>query len=118
MKRLKCECCGGNLRENPLQHNSYTCEYCGAMYKDENEQVYRVETFQNPVSIYQAEVCMYRQISQNDPKGYSEYSIKNLALELADAIVKNMDLEISYDPRLDCDRIRGRVRIVQPKYLF
>ncbi|MBQ0079715.1 MAG: hypothetical protein KBS66_07500 [Eubacterium sp.] len=118
MKRLKCECCGGNLRENPLAHYSYVCEYCGTMYKEEHEYVHRVETFQSPVRIYQAEAMIDRQIYESCPQDVSGYAIKRLAHELAETIAENMELDTGYDPRRNCHRVRARVRIVPPGHLF
>lgn len=114
MKKMQCENCGGHINKSTMR-----CEYCGTQYtKDEHENVVRIETFTNPIRVYKAQTAMHSDVVRSNPKMASEYAVKELARNLADAIAENMEVETEYDPRLMMHRMTAKVRIVEPKYVF
>lgn len=114
MKKMQCSNCGGRI--NP---RTYRCEYCGTQYRDEIDQVVRVETYTNPIRVYKSQM-MVNDYEMN-AVGHEEiarFAVNNLARNLADAIAENMEVETTYDPRLMSHRMTAKIRIVEPKYLF
>lgn len=114
MEALICKNCGGHINRNIMK-----CEYCGTQYKIENDQFIRVETFQNPVRVYQSEMFIHQDAIDNIPgEDLADIAIKNLSSNLAEAIAPNMDIKTEYDPYMMRQRISARVRIVEPKHMF
>lgn len=115
MEKLECKNCGGVI--NP---NTYTCEYCGTKYKrDYNDQIVRIEHFQNPVRVYTSQVILPKdQIDCMGTENVSKVAIAKLSRNLADAIAENMELYTEYDPYYMQQKITARIRIVEPKYMF
>lgn len=94
------------------------CENCGTQYKFENEQIIRVEKFQNPVKIYTSGMEVSKEMLSYDIEHSSEYCVKQLSHNLADAIASNMELTNEYNPLRNTYKMTARVRIVEPKYIF
>ena len=111
MKKLICECCGGTINRATM-----TCEYCGTKYKEEHDEVIRIETFMNPVRTLQAQ----REIPDFElqyigPKEMSEACLKSMAAELAECMIPYMRVQQEYDFTRCTHRVRAQVRVVQPK---
>lgn len=113
MKSYKCENCGASV--NP---NTGVCEYCGSRYRIHDDNLIRIETYQNPIKTYMAEMLVPDEYVIIDADGISEYAVDSLAHKLADAFKENMDVKLEHDPRMNVQRMTARVRIVEPKYLF
>ena len=108
--KYKCSCCGGNLNRATM-----TCEYCGTRYEEEHGNVIRIETFQNPVRTLKS----YFELSDrymliNNPREYSEYAIKTMARQFAEAIAPFMNVEYSFEPCMDITRLSATIKIIEP----
>lgn len=114
MRELKCTNCGA-----PINPKTMRCEYCGTQYKIDNEQIVRIETFQNPCKVYKSQMIIpdehVRAIGENE---MSRIAIRQLSQNLADAIAENMELTYEHEPMSMAHRCTARVRIVEPKYTF
>lgn len=114
MKNLKCPNCGA-----PIKQNSCKCEYCGSQFENNNGNLIRIETFQNPCKVYETSMCVpVEEIRAYGEEKISEFAINRLSRNLAEAIAPNLELHTEYDPGLMSQRISARVRIVEPKYMF
>ena len=116
MEKYVCDCCGGTI--NPL---TMTCEYCGTKYKreydprDDRSNIYRVETYQNPVRTYTARVDIDAyDVRTNDPETISQIAVKELARELSKCIAPNMVIESQRDIRYGGYSVFGTVKVVTP----
>lgn len=90
------------------------CEYCGTRYKEEYGNVFRVETFQNPVRTLASRVVVDNFAMRTDPQGYSEFAIKQLARQFAECIAPYMDLEYSVDAPTRTARLDAKIKVVEP----
>lgn len=110
MDKYICGCCGGRINRSTM-----TCEYCGTQYKEENNNIIRIETFRNPVRTFQAKVAIpdswFREF---DAEEVSKMAVKELANELAKAIPPMMEVYQEYDPSYMQHILKGRIKIVQP----
>ena len=110
MDKYKCSCCGGNINRATM-----TCEYCGTRYKEEYGNVFRVETFQNPVRTLASQFVLDdRYMMINNPQEYSEYAIRTLARQFAESIAPFMDVEYEHDPCMHVTKLSARIKIVEP----
>ena len=107
--KYKCSCCGGNINRATM-----TCEYCGTQYKNEYGNVLRVETFQNPVRTLGCKRMLDRQVLMNNPQEYSEYAIRSLAGQFAEAIAPYMYLESSLDYKTGQIILDAKIKVVEP----
>lgn len=110
MKKYICECCGGTINPATLK-----CEYCGTCYRDENDSIIKIETFHNPVKVYEAECAIPDYVARNE--NASEFILNRLANQLATRLVENMDIQIAenYNPRDMEIKVRGRVKVIVPE---
>lgn len=114
MKKLICKCCGGKINSS-----TYRCEYCGTQYEKHQDNIIRIETYQNPCRVYKAQMYMRNdEIEMLGKENASEIAIKQLSRNLAEAIEPNLEIVTEYDPLLMSQKISARVRIVEPKYIF
>ena len=109
MDKYKCSCCGGNINRVTM-----TCEYCGTQYKEEYGNVIRIETFTNPVRTLASKMALDNFALKMNPKEYSEYAIKKLAVEFAECLVPFMDIRPSIDSHRDLTILDARVKVVEP----
>lgn len=107
--KYKCSCCGGNINRATM-----TCEYCGTQYKKEHENVVRVETFQNPVRTLACKRLLDREVLMTNPQEYSEFAIRSLAGQFAEAIAPYMYLESSLDYETGRIVMDAKIKIIEP----
>ena len=105
-----CECCGGRINRLTM-----TCEYCGTQYKEEFNNVIRLETYQNPIREFKA---LFRvtdeMIHSLSPKEISELAIRNMSNELAKSIAPFCEYKQEHDFIQKGYKITSRIKIVQP----
>lgn len=116
---FKCKCCGASLKPSHTVFGEYTCEYCGNRYRIENNDVIRVETFQNPI----ATICVKKMISQEAVKIIGEAAseqmiMENMAREISSELLRYVCLEKEYDPISMMHSFKGRIRVVKEDYRF
>lgn len=109
MDKYKCSCCGGNINRATM-----TCEYCGTQYKEEYGNVIRIETFTNPVRTLASKTALDDFALKMNPKEYSEYAIKKLAVEFAECLVPFMDIHSSIDSNRGQTILDARIKVVEP----
>jgi len=109
MDKYKCSCCGGNINRVTM-----TCEYCGTEYKEEYGNIVRIETFTNPVRTIASTMALDKFALQMNPKEYSEYAIRKLAIELAECLVPFMNIHPSFDLGREQIILDARVKVVEP----
>lgn len=116
---LKCDCCGGNLKQSLYESRKYVCEYCGTQYKKDGlYDVIKVERFQNPVRTLKSRIeysmedvaCMGAQAS--------EFAVRSLSRNLADTLTDFMRIETEVDPVNRKCIMTAKVRVVEDNYLF
>lgn len=113
MKKLNCPNCGAPV------DNSCKCHYCGTQYERNNDNLIRIETFQNPCKVYQSQIMIpMEDVYKIGEERTSKIAIRQLSRNLADAIAPNMEMCVETDPRACAQRITAKVRIVEPKYIF
>ena len=105
-----CECCGGTVDPVTLK-----CDYCGTKYKRDLNNTIRVETFINPVRTFSATTALdVDGIRTLGVEQASEFAMKHLARQLAEAIPQNMLVESELDPVHHCYNVRGMIKLVEP----
>ena len=109
MKKYICECCGGQI--NPL---TMQCEYCGTQYKKENEEVFRIETFQGKVQTFKSAYSISDEHLMRYPKEASEIALHHVANQLAQVIAPYCEYQVEDDPFSRQKRIYARIKIVEP----
>ena len=109
MDKYKCSCCGGNINRATM-----TCEYCGTKYKEEYGNVFRIETFQNPVRTLASKTTVDTRLLYDNPKEYSEFAIKQLARSFAECIAPYMDVQCMHDPERCITTLEARIKVVEP----
>lgn len=109
MKKYICECCGGQINPRTMQ-----CEFCGTRYKEENETVYRIETFQGKVQTFKSVYNMPDEYLARYPKEASEIAIRHVTSQLADMIAPYCEYTVEDDPMRMGKRIYARIKLVEP----
>lgn len=109
MNKYVCPCCGGRINQA-----SMTCEYCGTGFKKEHDNLIRVETFQNPVVTLGKSIRVNHRDMYTSPEQMSEWAIKTLARDFAEAIAPYMDIEYRFDPFEAGNILDARIKIVNP----
>ena len=110
MKEYICTHCGGHVSPYSMR-----CEYCGTQYKIENDRIYTIETFQNPVETFTAEQVMpMEMIKAYGAEKVSEIALHNLTCKLAECIAPMMIVETEQDYQNYAQRVRATVKIVRP----
>lgn len=109
MDKYICPCCGGRINRA-----SMTCEYCGTGFKEENDNLIRIETFQNPVVTLGQSIRINHRDMYESPEQMSEWAIRRMAEQFVTYIAPYMDIEYRFDP-FNADHILdGRIKIVNP----
>ena len=109
MEKYKCSCCGGNINRATM-----ICEYCGTKYKKEYGDIIRIETFTNPVRTLASQMALDNYALKLNPKEYSEYAIRELAVEFAECLVPFMDIHSSIDSNRGQMILDARIKVVEP----
>ena len=112
MAIFKCKICGGSLEIDGAQSFA-TCEYCGTQYKEHNDSIIRIETFQNPVRTFKACVTL-EDMPFMSAEEFSQIAITQLTHKLAEAIAPMMEVHCERDPFRMTHRVAGRIKIIQP----
>lgn len=111
MQKYICDCCGGKIDLITLK-----CEYCGTQYKNEFDNLIKIETFTNPVDTYKGRVIISRQtLKQMGETVASEYVINTLTRELSKAIASNMVIELRNDIGLDAQIFDRTIKVIRPE---
>ena len=110
MDKYICECCGGQIDPHTMR-----CEYCGTQYEKNNENVYRIETFNSPVhtfeSVYEIDDDV---LSHYSPQDISRIVMNRLSDQLAQIITPYCEYETVRDFRNFSHKVRARIKIVEP----
>ena len=109
MDKYKCSCCGGSINRATM-----TCEYCGTRYKEEHGNVFKIETFTNPVRTLGSQITIDNFALYKNPKDYAEFAIKKLAVSFAECIAPYMDIRVSTEPWRDQTIIDAKIKVVEP----
>ena len=107
--KYKCSCCGGHINRSTM-----ICEYCGTRYEDNNGDVIRIETFQNPVRTLASQIAVDKFLAIKSPQEYSEFAVKTLARQFADVIVPYMELQCLDDPISLKLLLSARLKVIEP----
>ena len=116
LEALRCKYCNGHIDPHTLM-----CEYCGTQYREENRlgEVHYIQTCPAPIQVLRSQVVMTDEaIRHTSPEHMSEYAIKVLSRNLADALAEHMKVETYYEPGTMTQIIRGTVRVVEPDFRF
>lgn len=114
MKPMICECCGASINRKRM-----ICEYCGTSYKDDSIQRIMVENYQNPCRVLASRIEIpIDQIKIIGSEKASDFAVKQLSRNLAEAIAPLMTLEAEYHPMTNAQIVTAKVRIVEPEYMF
>lgn len=114
LKAYKCTCCGGKV--NPA---TLTCEYCGMKFYKQDEQIFRLETFQNPVITLGTCVQMPFEALESIPANeLNEIALKQMARELSENIIPHLEVEIGENYAKRQIEYRARLRLVHPGHRF
>lgn len=118
-KLFKCKCCGASLKPSHMVFGEYTCEYCGNRYRIENDNVIRVETFQNPVDVLTcAKMISQEAINIVGEEEATRITINQIAEYMVNSLIPYIQIEKEYDPMRMVHIIKGRVRVVKEDYRF
>lgn len=110
MKDYTCTHCGGHISPYNMR-----CEYCGAQYEFKNDQIFRIETYQNPVETFTAvEVIPLETMNALGAEKAGELAIRHLSDKLAQCIAPMMRIDTEHDYNYCSQRIRATVKIVRP----
>ena len=112
MKKLICECCGGQINSKTMK-----CEYCGTQYKRDYEentpQIIRVETYWSPVRELSCQIDVTELINAGwDAQTISDYAVSKMRNKLSEAIAPYIRMEIRKE-YLNT-KIDGRIKIIEP----
>jgi hypothetical protein len=93
---------------------SMTCEYCGTGFKEEHDNLIRIETFHNPVVTLGQSIRIDHHDFYMSPDQLSKYAIEKLAREFAEVIAPYMDIESRFSPYDSAHILDARIKIVKP----
>lgn len=110
MNKYICPCCGGRINRA-----SMTCEYCGTGFKEEHDNLIRIETFRNPVRTFEAKVSVPDNwFSEFGIESVSKLAVEELVHELSKSIAPMMEVHNEHDLRTMSNIFSGRIKIIQP----
>lgn len=110
MNKYICPCCGGTINRA-----SMTCEYCGTGFKEEHDNLIRIETFRNPVRTFEARVFIPDNwFSEFGVESVSKLAVEELVRELSKSIAPMMEVHNEHDLRTMSNIFSGRIKIIQP----
>ena len=105
-----CQCCGGRINRRNM-----TCEYCGTQYKEEYNDVIRVETFRNPVERLEAHVVFTRDALEAYGNDVGEIARNEIARKLSNALTGLIRYDCEFNPASREYHVRGMAKVVIPK---
>lgn len=113
MDKYICQCCGGKI--NPI---SLVCEYCGTQYKQEWDNIIKIETFQNPVKTIATRIHVSPDELINFAKdeNFTKYLAQRLQRQIAEGISPFIKCEIEENYIAGGINISGYMRGVIPKH--
>lgn len=110
MKEYICSHCGGHVSPHNMR-----CEYCGTQYQFRDDQIIRIETFQNPVETFTCvEEMPMEMIHQLGAEKAGEMAIRHLSQKFAECIAPMMRIETEQNFQTCAQRIRATVKIIRP----
>lgn len=119
MIELKCKNCGAPLVKNGYE--TYKCEYCGSMYKEEirNGQIVYIEIVPPGCRTYGAQQIIDFEAFHYYPKEILEKEITNNIIRSFDeAIKENIRITERRDPYTNRMVYEGKLRIVPYDYTY
>lgn len=109
MIKYTCQCCGANINPRTLK-----CEYCGTQYKDEFDNLVRIQYCVEPIDTYGAivNVSNFELEAMGEKSG--EIISETLARKLTEVIKRNISISVNNDPH-HCNQIfKGTIKVVRP----
>ena len=122
MKELKCPNCGGPLASNGF--GKYHCEYCNSKFQEiEYGELRLIQIGQPHCKIIEAYTSIpnyifYDAKKYNDLDTIKKSITKDLTEQLANALIKYITINETYDVVNDERIFRGQLRIVNPEYKY
>lgn len=110
MKKYICECCGGQINRATMK-----CEYCDTAYAEDNETVFRIETYKAPVETLKCATIMPREMIIRDPEMATRYALKTITHKLAESLMPYMVYTSYEEPLHQQVELSGTVKVVIPK---
>ena len=109
LTELKCPNCGA-----PINRATMRCEYCGAIFKDDFNQIICLE---HSTAVPLKTVMRIDKEFATLPR-YEEYVVDSVARSLADKVSEYMEMEFQDDLTNNQVVVQGRVRIIPPGVRF
>lgn len=117
MEALICKQCGGRINPKTMR-----CEYCGTYHKMEYDPWNRpfITLVEHPeVKVIGGQVCIDNHVASRADKEYiNRYVRHELTARIAEALEPEVEYEVYDDIQYDRQIVRGRIRIVSPKFRF
>lgn len=117
MTELKpCPFCGGKIDAARMR-----CEYCGTQFKCEEGPVVRIGVVRPGVKTLRANVAIpdyYLRSSGMDDDALRNIVSDEMSHQLAKALVPMLDLKVGHDLQRMEAVVSGRIRILEPGYVF
>lgn len=116
MKKLQCTNCGGTI--NP---ETYVCEYCGTRYKNDTPLMYPVVVERMHPGTHTLQ-CVHKidreMIERLGLETASKICVEQMTQELADSISPFLTVESEFDPYFGVQKVRGKIRVLDPSFRF
>ena len=85
-----CDRCGGHINRATMQ-----CEYCGTRFKEENDNVIRIETFQNPVREFSVKSAIPNHVVEEmGCEAASRICMRELTNKMAECLPQLMNVRV------------------------
>jgi len=110
MKKYICECCGGQINRATMK-----CEYCGTAYAEDNENVFRIETYKAPVETLKCKAALPRELIIRDPEMATRYAYEKIAHKLAESLMPYMVYESCENVPQCQTELTGMIKVVIPE---
>jgi len=110
MIELKCTSCGAPLTRDGR------CEYCGSLYKVQNEIVLttapcKLHRFQAVVSVSDLDIM-------RDGKMATEQATRSIVEQMAENLLTMLKIQTQRDPYRMVTMVRGELRVADPESYF
>lgn len=114
MEQLKCPNCGGNIDRSRM-----ICPYCGTQFKNEYNDIIRIETYNPRVVPLKATAMLDESFIKTIGKeNASEILVREMARNIADSLIPFMEVYTSYVPERCEYRTDARIRVLKPECRF
>lgn len=114
LKPLICPQCGGSISRSRRK-----CEYCGTEYDFGYDNVLRFEALHPGTHVLQSQAVMSEEMIRTmGSKNASEYILRRMAAEMAEHIIPMMDVQTEFDPVMCGNKVRARLRVIDPTFRF